>query len=67
VLTLSIREGKILGTSRVGPKFRITLIKEVQEKLKAEVGDLVVYLEEADGRIVLKAVSPEQLLKTARK
>ena len=67
MLTLSIREGKILGTSRVGPKFRITLIKEVQEKLKAEVGDLVVYLEEADGRIVLKAVSPEQLLKTARK
>jgi len=64
---LSSREGKILGTSKVGPKYRITLVKDVQEKLKVKVGDVIVYLEESDGRIVLKAVSYEQLLKTVRK
>ena len=61
------REGKILGTSKVGPKYRITLVKDVQEKLKVKVGDMIVYLEEPDGKIVLRAVSYEQLLKTARK
>ena len=67
VLILSIKEGKILGTSKVGPKYRVTLVKEVQERLKIEVGDVIVYLEEPDGKIVLKAVSYEQLLKTVRK
>ena len=64
---LSIKEGKILGTSKVGPKYRVTLIKDVQERLKVKVGDLIVYLEEPDGKIVLRAISPEQLLKTVRK
>jgi bifunctional DNA-binding transcriptional regulator/antitoxin component of YhaV-PrlF toxin-antitoxin module len=67
VLTLSIKEGKILGTSRVGPKYRITLVREVQQKLKTQVGDLIVYLEEPDGKIVIRAISPEQLLKNLKK
>ena len=67
VLILSLKEGKILGTSKVGPKYRVTLIKDVQERLKVKVGDLIVYLEEPDGKIVLKAISHEQLLKTVRK
>lgn len=67
VLKLSVKEGKILGTSKVGPKFRITLVKEVQQKLKAKIGDIIVYLEEPDGKIVLRAISYEQLLKTVRK
>jgi len=67
VQTLSIKEEKILGTSKVGPKYRITLVKDVQEKLKVKVGDIIVYLEEPDGKLVLKATSYEQLLKTARK
>jgi len=66
VLILTIREGKILGTSKVGPKHRVTLIKDVQERLRVKVGDMVVYLEEPDGKIVLRAVSQEQLLKTVR-
>jgi len=64
---LSIKEGKILGTSKVGPKYRVTLVKEVQEKLKVKVGDMIAYLEESDGKIVLRAISYEQLLKTARR
>jgi len=67
VQTLSIKEGKILGTSKVGPKFRITLVKDVQEKLRVKVGDMIVYSEEPDGKIVLRAISYEQLLKTVRK
>jgi bifunctional DNA-binding transcriptional regulator/antitoxin component of YhaV-PrlF toxin-antitoxin module len=67
VLILSSKEGKILGTSKVGPKFRVTLVKDVQEKLKVKVGDVIIYLEEPDGKIVLKPISYEQLLKTARK
>ena len=67
VLTLSIKEGKILGTSRVGPKYRITLVREVQRKLKTQVGDLIVYLEEPDGKIVIRAISTEQLLKSSKK
>jgi hypothetical protein len=67
VQTLSIKEGKILGTSKVGPKYRVTLVKEVQEKLKVKVGDMIAYLEEPDGKIVLRAISYEQLLKTARR
>jgi hypothetical protein len=67
VQTLSIKEGKILGTSKVGPKYRITLVKEAQQRLKVKVGDVVVYLEEPDGKIVLKATSYEELLRTARK
>ena len=65
-LTLSVREGKILGTSKIGPKFRVTLVKDVQERLRTKVGDIILYLEEPDGKIVIKAVSYEQLLKTTR-
>lgn len=65
--TLNIQEGKILGTSKVGPKYRITLVKDVQKKLKVKVGDVIVYLEKPDGKIVLRTISYEQLLKTVRK
>jgi ABC-type phosphate/phosphonate transport system substrate-binding protein len=67
VQKLNSQEGKILGTSKVGPKYRVTLVKDVQVKLKAKIGDVIVYLEEPNGKIVLKAVSYEQLLKTARR
>ena len=65
VSTLSIRP-KIIGTSKIGPKYRITLVKDVQERLKAKIGDVVLYIEEPDGRIVIKVVSYDQLLRTTR-
>ena len=45
---------KVLGTSKVGPKYRITLVKPVQERLKVEIGDLVVFVEDEKGNILLK-------------
>ena len=46
---------KVLGTSRVGPKYRVTLVKAVHEKLRAKEGDLVVYVEDVKGNVVLRA------------
>jgi bifunctional DNA-binding transcriptional regulator/antitoxin component of YhaV-PrlF toxin-antitoxin module len=45
---------KVLGTSKVGPKYRITLVKAVQTKLKAKIGDLIVFVEDEKGNILLK-------------
>lgn len=48
------KEEKVLGTSKVGPKNRITLVKNVQEKLQVREGDLIVYLENEKGNVVLR-------------
>lgn len=45
---------KILGTSKVGPKYRITLVKSVQEKLKVKIGDLTIFIENEKDNIFLK-------------
>jgi AbrB family looped-hinge helix DNA binding protein len=45
---------KILANSRVQPNFRITLTKEVRKKLKAKVGDIVAFLEDERGNIIIK-------------
>lgn len=45
---------KVLGTSKVGPKYRITLVKSVQTKLKVRIGDLIVFVEDEKGNILLK-------------
>ena len=47
---------KILGTSKVQPNYRITLIRKVQKKLKVNVGDIVVYIEDDKGNIIVKKV-----------
>jgi hypothetical protein len=38
----------------VGPKFRVTLVKPVQTKLKAKIGDLIVFVEDEKGNVLLK-------------
>jgi bifunctional DNA-binding transcriptional regulator/antitoxin component of YhaV-PrlF toxin-antitoxin module len=45
---------KVLGTSKVGPKYRITLVKSVQEKLNIKIGNLIVFVEDEKGNILLK-------------
>jgi bifunctional DNA-binding transcriptional regulator/antitoxin component of YhaV-PrlF toxin-antitoxin module len=45
---------KVLGTSKVGPKYRVTLVKPVQTKLKAKIGDLIVFVEDEKGNVLLK-------------
>ena len=54
-VTFVEKEEKVLGTSKVGPKNRITLVKNVQEKLQIKEGDLVVYLENEKGNVVIRA------------
>jgi bifunctional DNA-binding transcriptional regulator/antitoxin component of YhaV-PrlF toxin-antitoxin module len=43
-----------VGNSRVQPGFRITLTKDVRKKLKAKVGDLVIFIEDERGNIIIK-------------
>lgn len=45
---------KVLGTSKVGPKYRITLVKSVQEKLNTKIGNLIVFVEDEKGNILLR-------------
>jgi len=44
----------VLGSSKVQANFRITLIREVQKKLDIEIGDIVIYVEDEKGNIILK-------------
>jgi bifunctional DNA-binding transcriptional regulator/antitoxin component of YhaV-PrlF toxin-antitoxin module len=47
---------KVLGTSKVQPNNRITVLKKVQKKLGLKIGDLVVYVEDDKGNVVLRKV-----------
>jgi bifunctional DNA-binding transcriptional regulator/antitoxin component of YhaV-PrlF toxin-antitoxin module len=45
---------KVLGSSKVQPNNRITLVKQIQKKLNVKIGDIVIYVEDAKGNIILK-------------
>lgn len=45
---------KIIANSRVQPGFRITLTKEIRRKLKTKVGDIIAFIEDARGNIIIK-------------
>ena len=45
---------KPLGNSKVQPNFRVTLTRDVREKLNVKVGRLVVFLENERGEVVVK-------------
>jgi hypothetical protein len=45
---------KVLGSSKVQPNNRITIIKQVQKKLKVKIGDVVIYIEDEKGNIIIK-------------
>lgn len=47
---------RILGTSKVQPNNRITVLKRVQKKLGLKIGDLVVYIEDEKGNVILRKV-----------
>jgi|Deesub1362A_J573_1020465.scaffolds.fasta_scaffold05298_5 AbrB family looped-hinge helix DNA binding protein len=49
---------KILGTSKVSTFNKITLIKEVAQKLGIKEGDLIAFIEE-DGKIYIKKAEIE--------
>lgn len=39
---------------QVQPNFRVTLSRKVQKKLKVDIGDIVVYIEDDKGNIIVK-------------
>lgn len=45
---------KVLGNSKVQPNNRITLIRQIQKKLNVKTGDIVVFVEDEKGNIVIK-------------
>jgi methyl coenzyme M reductase subunit D len=45
---------KVLGSSKVQPNNRITIIKQVQKKLKVKIGEIIVYVEDEKGNIIIK-------------
>jgi len=45
---------RTVGSSKVQPNYRITLVKEVREKLNVEIGDIIVYIEDEKGNIFLR-------------
>jgi AbrB family looped-hinge helix DNA binding protein len=45
---------KTLGSSRVQPNFRVTLTKDVRNKLRVKVGSIVMFVEDDKGELILK-------------
>ena len=60
------RDVKILGQSKVGPKYRITLVRDVAKRLEVKEGDTVVFTENERGEIVLKTISQAELLRLVK-
>lgn len=45
---------RLLGTSKASTDNKITLIKEVAQKLKIEQGDIVAFYDDEKGNIIIK-------------
>ena len=46
------------AATKITAKFQITLPREVRHALKAKVGDLLVFVQQADGSYRMQAVPP---------
>jgi bifunctional DNA-binding transcriptional regulator/antitoxin component of YhaV-PrlF toxin-antitoxin module len=58
----------VLGTSKVDPRFRITLVQPIPELLGVNVGDLIVFVRDTGGNVILKVSSISgEPIKEARK
>ena len=53
---------KPLGNSKVQPNFRVTLTRDVREKLNVKVGSLVVFLENERGEVVVNRAEIRPIL-----
>jgi bifunctional DNA-binding transcriptional regulator/antitoxin component of YhaV-PrlF toxin-antitoxin module len=49
-------DNDILGVSKVQPNNRITIIRPVQKKLRINVGDVIMYVEDDKGNIMIQKV-----------
>jgi bifunctional DNA-binding transcriptional regulator/antitoxin component of YhaV-PrlF toxin-antitoxin module len=45
---------KLIGTSKTSTDNKITIIKEVAQKLKIEQGDIIAFYEGEEGNIIIK-------------
>ena len=46
------------AATKITAKFQVTLPREVRKALKAKVGDLLVFVQQADGSFRIQAVPP---------
>ena len=53
----------VLGTSKVDPGYRVTLIQPLPELLNVKVGDLIIFVKDKEGKIVIKASKITKLKK----
>jgi bifunctional DNA-binding transcriptional regulator/antitoxin component of YhaV-PrlF toxin-antitoxin module len=47
----------VLGISKVDPHYRITLVKPIPELLGVNVGDLIVFVQDDKGNMLLRVSS----------
>lgn len=47
----------VLGTSKVDPRYRITLVQPIPELLGVKAGDLIVFVQDDEGRVVIRVSS----------
>jgi bifunctional DNA-binding transcriptional regulator/antitoxin component of YhaV-PrlF toxin-antitoxin module len=53
-----MRGGEIvLGTSKVDPHYRITLVQPIPELLGINAGDLIVFVQDDEGNVFLRVSS----------
>ena len=53
----------ILGTSKIDPRNRVTLVQPIPELLGVKSGDLIVFISDGDGNIIIKASNVSHLNK----
>jgi len=53
----------ILGTSKIDPRNRITLVQPIPELLDVKAGDLIVFIRDGNGNIMIKASNVSHLNK----
>ncbi|VVB87179.1 Uncharacterised protein [uncultured archaeon] len=51
----------ILGTSKIDPRFRVTLVQPVPKLLNVGIGDLIVFVQNEKGEITIKSSSISKL------
>ncbi|MDD5473973.1 MAG: hypothetical protein PHU34_07470 [Candidatus Methanoperedens sp.] len=51
----------ILGTSKIDPRFRVTLVQPVPKLLNVGIGDLIVFVQNEKGEIMIRSSSISKL------
>jgi hypothetical protein len=53
-MTKIFRLDKVIGSTKVQPNNRITVIRQVQKKLNVKIGDIIIYFEDEKVNIIKK-------------